>query len=206
MRLNLGACDDIRPGWCNVDRVKLPGVEVVMDLAEPWQFADSTVDEIYAADIFEHIGDCLHIGAQICDRCYRPRRGGASGCQICGMMPCYEGNMYCKIRHWSGRVHTMNEAHRVLKPGGILRMECPDAAQGCGQWQDPTHVSAWTPNGLQYFEDGSPAHRRFAAAYGITARFKILILKERNYFDLAGGPGGLRCEVWKFAAVLEAVK
>jgi len=161
MRLNLGSSDDIKPGWVNVDRVKLPGVDLVMDLAEPWQFADSTVDEIYAADIFEHLPD---------------------------------------------RILTMNEAHRVLKPGGILRMECPDAAKGCGQWQDPTHVSAWTPNGLQYFEDGSPAHRRFAAAYGITARFKILLLKERKYFDLAGGPGGLRCEVWKFAAVLEAVK
>ena len=102
--------------------------------------------------------------------------------------------------------HMLREAHRVLKPGGILRMECPDAAKGCGQWQDPTHVSAWTPNGLQYFEQGSPAHLRFAKPYGITARFKILILEERNYFPLAGGPGGLRCEVWKFAAVLEAVK
>jgi predicted SAM-dependent methyltransferase len=47
MRLNLGCSDDIRPGWVNVDRVRLPGVDLVMNLAEPWQFADSTVDEIY---------------------------------------------------------------------------------------------------------------------------------------------------------------
>jgi predicted SAM-dependent methyltransferase len=131
-----------------------------MNLAEPWQFADSTVDEIYAADIFEHLPN---------------------------------------------RILTMNEAHRVLKPGGILRMECPDAAKGAGQWQDPTHVSPWTPNSLQYFEDGSPAHQRFSRAYGIVARFRVLEVTERVYTDFAGR-GGVRCEVWKFSAKLEAVK
>ena len=185
MRLNLGCCSDIKPGWINVDRVKLPGVDVVMDLAEPWQFADSKVDEIYAADIFEHIGDCDHTDTRSCAQCdpSPPNR-----------------------RHWSGRIHVMNESWRVLKPGGILCMECPDAARGSGQWQDPTHVSPWTPNGLQYFENGSPAHRLFAPVYGITARFNVLAVKERNYFDLVGGPSGPRCEVWKFTAVLEAVK
>ncbi len=168
MKLNLGCCDDVLPGWVNVDRPfdssragrRRSGVEFqYADLAEPWPWADSTVDEIYAADIFEHLPD---------------------------------------------RIHTMNEAHRVLKPGGVLRMECPDASKGSGQWQDPTHVSAWTPNGLQYFEDGSPAHRRFSRAYGIKARFRVVELTERKYTDLAGGV--IRCEVWKFRAVLEAVK
>jgi hypothetical protein len=102
-----------------------------------------------------------------------------------------------------GRIHFANESWRVLQPGGRLTMECPDAAKGAGQWQDPTHVTAWTPNGLQYFVDGSGAHTRFAAAYGITARFKLLSCTERQYWELAGS---VRCEVWKFTAVLEAIK
>ena len=100
----------------------------------------------------------------------------------------------------------MNEAWRVLKPGGVLRMECPDAAKGAGQWQDPTHATPWTPNGLQYFADGSPAHKRFAAAYGITARFKVRGVTERMYSELVDNAHGVTAEVWKFSAILEAVK
>ena len=167
MRLNLGCSTDLRGGgWINVD-IATPDVSLApdatmeferADLALPWPWEDSSVDEIYAADIFEHLPN---------------------------------------------RIHTMNEAWRVLRPGGILRMECPDAAKGAGQWQDPTHVTSWTPNGLQYFTHGSPAHKRFAAAYGITARFEIINVTERQYWELAGS---VRCEVWKFCATLEAVK
>lgn len=172
-RLNLGASTDIRAGWINVDIFDAPGIDAVVDLNEPWPWPESSVDEIYAADIFEHLDN---------------------------------------------RIFTMNQSWLVLRPGGILTMECPDAAKGAGQWQDPTHVTPWTPNGLQYFADGSPAHKRFAAAYGITARFKVLEVRERKYTEIAGpierGLGAMnyvqmnyvQCEVWKFAAVLEAIK
>jgi predicted SAM-dependent methyltransferase len=162
-RLNLGASTDIRAGWVNADIFAAPGIDVVTNLDEPWPWPESSVDEIYAADIFEHL---------------------------------------------QNRIFTMNQAWLVLKPGGILTMECPDAAKGAGQWQDCTHVMPWTPNGLQYFADGSPAHKRFSAAYGITARFKILGVTERVYKEFAGDPNGhgVYCDVWKFTALLEAVK
>ena len=159
MKLNLGCSTDYREGWVNVDIA--PPCDQIVDLADyilPWPWSDSSVDEIYAADIFEHLPD---------------------------------------------RIHTMNEAWRVLRPGGRLTIECPDAAKGCGQWQDPQHVSAWTPNGLQYFADGSQAWQRFHKAYGITARFRVLSVTERDYWELVGS---VRCQVWKFMAVLEAVK
>ena len=227
-RLNLGCSTDLRGGeWTNVDIVPVEEMQCAgivadgvgyqqADLALPWPWKDSSVDEIYAADIFEHIGDCQHVGFQICPNCYgapfegkewertrRSRQGGASGCGICGIMPCM-----CLLRHWSGRIHAMNEAWRSLRPGGILTMECPDAAKGAGQWQDPTHVSPWTPNALQYYTDGSPAHKRFAAAYGIAARFKVLSMTERLYSETAGELSGygVGCNVWKFTARLEAVK
>lgn len=205
MRLNLGCSDNLLGGWLNVDIARPDPLTVEnfqqADLALPWPWADSSVDEIYAADIFEHIGDCDHMG-QNCLHCWP--RGAAD-----------QVNPH-ELRHWSGRIHVMNESWRVLKPGGRLTMICPDAAKGAGQWQDPTHVTPWTPNGLQYFADGSPAHKRFAAAYGITARFKVLGATENKYEEWAGSPARILaddppetrvyCEVWKFTAVLEAVK
>jgi hypothetical protein len=220
MRLNLGCSTDLRgKGWLNVDMAPLenittpPPAEGPMfafqqaDLTLPWPWEDSSVEEIYAADIFEHIGDCPHLllrgsVCQICNLFLRADK--PTVLRACGVIP--------KLRHWSGRIHVMNESWRVLKPGGILTMECPDAAKGAGQWQDPTHTTPWTPNGLQYFADGSPAHKRFAAAYGITARFKVLSVSERKYEENAGPPFELgamnyvRCEVYKFTAILEAVK
>lgn len=188
--LNLGSSDRAIPGYVAVDVVPRPegmtGEYQKADLALPWLWPDSSVERIYAADIFEHIGDCQHTGKQICSRCM-PR-------EIDG-------------RHWSGRIHVMNESWRVLQPGGILTMECPDASKGAGQWQDCTHVQPWTPNGLQYFADGSGAHKRFAVAYGITARFRVLSVTERMYAEMAGPTGAqVNCEVWKFTAKMECVK
>ena len=207
MRLNLGSSTDLRGGgWTNVD-IAPPDVSLApdagtlfqrADLALPWPWADSSVEEIYAADIFEHIGDCRHLllSGCCCQICNPLMRADVpTVLRAVGFVP--------KLRHWSGRTHVMNESWRVLKPGGILRMECPDAAKGAGAFQDPQHVSYWTPNALQYYMDGSPAHKRFAAAYGITARFRVLMCTDRKYFELAGA---CNCEVWKFSAVLEAVK
>jgi len=157
MRLNLGCSSDVRAGYVNVDLAQ--PCDLVVDLNLTWPWEDSSVDEIYAADIFEHL---------------------------------------------ENRIYTMNEVHRVLRPGALLRMECPDASKGAGQWQDPTHVTPWTPNGLQYFcPEVSKAWERFHIAYGITARFKLLECSEAKYVELAGA---VRCEVYKFRAVLEAMK
>jgi predicted SAM-dependent methyltransferase len=59
VRLNLGCGLDIRPGFTNVDRVQLPGVDVVWDLddAYPWPWTDGSVREIVAQDVFEHVAD-----------------------------------------------------------------------------------------------------------------------------------------------------
>lgn len=58
LKLNLGACDDQRVGFLSVDRV--PPADVVCDLAGPWPWRDSEVDEVYAAHIFEHLPDRIH--------------------------------------------------------------------------------------------------------------------------------------------------
>ena len=152
MNLNLGCSDRHFPGFLNVD-LAAPA-DVVADLAQPWPWRDSSVDEVRAHDVFEHL---------------------------------------------PSRVRTMNELHRVMKPGARATIEVPSASKGAGFAQDPTHVSPWCLNSFQYFEAGSVAVRRFARSYGITARFKIVSLSEYEYMD-AYEP------VTKITAVLEAVK
>lgn len=61
MRLNLGCCDDIRPGYINVDCWKPPNADssfVQWDLKQhPWPWKDSTFVEIFARDVVEHLPD-----------------------------------------------------------------------------------------------------------------------------------------------------
>lgn len=195
MKLNLGSSNRHIPGYVSVDRtwacfgVSVP-VEPAMtaDLSGPWPWKDSSIEEILAYDIFEHIGDCDHVSRWICEKC----------------IPMRSDPLPLPVRHWSGRIHVMNEAWRVLIHGGILKMECPNASKGSGQWQDPTHVSPWCPNSLQYYEAGQGARERpgFGNENGIVARFKVLDCKEFDYLY----PSQDRERVYKFKATLEAIK
>lgn len=186
MRLNLGACDRAVDGFLSVDIC--PPADVVTDLSEPWPWEESSVDEVLAFDLIEHIGHCDHVGESACTRC------AAFWKRALGWL--FEGK---RQRHPDGRIHVMNELYRALKPGARARIEVPNAAKGAGFYQDPTHKTPWCMNSFQYFQDGSFAHRRLAKLYGITARFKIVELGEREYQDAHE-------KVWKITAVLEAVK
>jgi predicted SAM-dependent methyltransferase len=154
MKLNLGCSDRKFAGFVGVDIAPGPHVDQIADLSQTWPWPDSSVDEVRAHDVFEHL---------------------------------------------PSRIHTMNELHRVLRRGGRATIEVPSAAKGAGFAQDPTHVSAWCMNSFQYFRHQSFAHRRLAAAYGITAEFQVVSLTEREYKDEFE-------TVWKITAVLECVK
>jgi predicted SAM-dependent methyltransferase len=58
IRLNLGACDRRIPGYISVDIV--PPADLVADLSKPWPWRESTIDEVLAYDIIEHIADRIH--------------------------------------------------------------------------------------------------------------------------------------------------
>jgi predicted SAM-dependent methyltransferase len=55
MKLNVGCGKDIREGFTNVDKRKLPGVDVVCDLTDVSRHFDyETCDYILARDVLEH--------------------------------------------------------------------------------------------------------------------------------------------------------
>jgi len=54
------------------------------------------------------------------------------------------------FEHLKDPVHAMNEAFRVLAPGGWLFLDVP-STDGRGAFQDPTHVSFWNQNSIWYY-------------------------------------------------------
>lgn len=54
------------------------------------------------------------------------------------------------FEHLKDSIHTMNEAFRVLAPGGFLFIDVP-STDGRGAFQDPTHVSFWNENSIRYY-------------------------------------------------------
>lgn len=58
-KLNLGCGKHILPGWINVDRVLLDGVDLIADLDDCQHtrlpFSDSSIDEFLASHILEHL-------------------------------------------------------------------------------------------------------------------------------------------------------
>lgn len=187
LRLNLGCANRIIPGFVGVDIA--PPADVIADLSAPWQWKDSSVDEVLALDVCEHIGDCQHIDTT-CSRCMSRAALGAMARSV-----------PFNLRHPLGRIHFANELWRVLKPGARATVETPNAAHGVGYFQDPQHVSPFVLSTFKYFEHGAFAHQRLSKAYGITAAFKVISLVEME----SSGEDS-RERVWKIRAVLEAVK
>jgi predicted SAM-dependent methyltransferase len=101
------------------------------------------------------------------------------------------------FEHIASKLHTMNEAWRVLRPGGRLDLIVP-TTDGRGAFQDPTHVSFWTPNDLFYFcEEYGEWHRFHKLQPEIfRAHFRVVKTLHEEF------PG----RVWKLRAILEAVK
>ena len=58
MKLNLGACDRRVDGFVSVDIVE--PADHIVDLSKPWPWQDSTVEEVLAHDVIEHIANRIH--------------------------------------------------------------------------------------------------------------------------------------------------
>jgi len=78
------------------------------------------------------------------------------------------------------RIDVMNEAHRVLRPGGVFEVIVPIVNDPL-TWHaiaDPTHVSLWVPESFHYFD----GHLAANADYGISL-WTTLELEVRGGFE-----------------------
>lgn len=87
------------------------------------------------------------------------------------------------LEHLTDKVHTMNEAWRVLAPGGFLLVMVPttdsivvnhgdgrsELVNGSGAYCDPTHVSFWNALSFRYYADAK--YQRYVPS--VRARFQI---------------------------------
>lgn len=147
VRLYLGANQNPLPGYVNVDIEAYPGIDVVTDLEKRWPWDDATADEIYTADLPEH----LRVWYE------EPDPSSISVARTC----LYNNDTTEAVRQLLyaiehpkrtyGIIHFFNECWRVLKPGGILRFKIPTTENSKAWAQDPTHVSYWNENTFLYF-------------------------------------------------------
>lgn len=77
------------------------------------------------------------------------------------------------IEHLRNPVHTMNEAYRVLAPGGFFMIDVPSTS-GKGAFCDPTHVSFWNDLSFRYYCD--PEFARYVPKFA--GRFQVLRVME----------------------------
>lgn len=155
VRLWLGCNQRPRRGWTNVDIENYPGVDVQADLEKRWPWEDGSVDEVGCADLPEHIRQWWD----------------AYDVESAETVADIKRALQNPVRTY-GIIHFMNEAHRVLKVGGLLDCLIPSTdVAGRGAWQDPTHVSYWNESTLLYFCDMAGNFRGLYPAL-IKAKFR----------------------------------
>lgn len=73
-KINLG-CGDVKiPGFLGVDKIKTPAADVAHDLnALPYPFADSSIEEIIADNVLEHLDNLIAVMEEL----YRICQNGA---------------------------------------------------------------------------------------------------------------------------------
>lgn len=125
------------PGWLNVDKYALPGVDEAVDLFRfPWvrssngsPFNDSSVEAIWASHLAEHIPHQVRMADNVpasLHKAYWPL-----------------------VNDLDGFFVFFYECWRVLKPGGHLYVRSPYGGSIAGM-SDPTHTRYLTPGTFNY--------------------------------------------------------
>lgn len=126
MVVDLGCGFDKR-GDLGIDRVPLPGVDLVCQLGfEPIPLESGSADEVVSYDFLEHLP---------------------------GPVP-YMAEGHWKFHN--PRIFLLREVHRILKPGGTFFSHTP-AFPHVQWAQDPTHATPpWTDRSWDYFCTTAP--------------------------------------------------
>ncbi len=158
MRLNLGCGTDIKPGYVNVDARKIPGVDVVTDLAAKWPWDDGSVDEILMLDFLEHFPYRSTEGIlQQAWKVLKP--GGALVVQVPSFEECaaamnYDVGMLCNACgfEWT-EAHCLGNESLICGKCGQPRYAVAEAGMrrlyGGQDYEGNWHYTAFTKNSLQ---------------------------------------------------------
>lgn len=168
VKILLGCNRHPQKGFINVDIQPFPGVDVVCDLEKPWPFPDNHADLIAAVDLPEHL-------RQVWEEPDPELMAKASNSHNESNRVTYLIQAIQKPKRHYGVIDFMNEAFRVLKPGGLLDCTIP-STDARGWSQDPTHVSWWNENSPLYFVQ-SPWNLREQYPDMIKCDFKVVECK-----------------------------
>ncbi len=92
--LDIGCGTDKVQGAVGIDRVKLPGVDVVHDLNKfPYPFKNETFDEVYLLDVIEHLDNVVGV----IEECYRLLKPG--------------GKLHIRVVYWNHKYAWSDPTH-----------------------------------------------------------------------------------------------
>lgn len=146
LRLDLGAGENVREGFEGVDFFA-PNAKHKVNLMEfPWPWKDSSVDELHSSHFLEHL-----------PMTYWNPEGSVPAPEI---GPGITRRVQCRFSEIPESVESrdllcrfMDEAYRVLKPGGRFKIIVPSARSNRG-YQDPTHRRFFVAESFLYFNRG----------------------------------------------------
>jgi hypothetical protein len=143
--LDLGCGENKCPGTIGVDFRKMKGVDIVQDLSKyPWSnIPDECADVVRTSHLLEHVSPA------------------PSNPQLAGLINLLLGkglvskkdidSFVGDYEFLGGFMRFMDEAWRILKPGGQSQHIFPFAGSQ-GYWQDPTHINAINHITMAYFD------------------------------------------------------
>ena len=127
MKLDLGCGVFPKEGFEGVDFFSPTARHKVNLCKFPWPWEDSSIDELYSADFLEHIPDCY------------VKSDGVTYLSV--PQDSSDKDLLCRF---------MDEAYRVLKPGGRFEIMVPSGMSSLG-FRDPTHRRFFFNDSFYYF-------------------------------------------------------
>lgn len=140
LRLDLGAGENVREGFEGADFFA-PNAKHKVNLMEfPWPWKDSSVDELHSSHFLEHLPMTYWNPPSLFE--LSPGAGLSKTAPFSEVPATVESrDLLCRF---------MDEAYRVLKPGGRFKVIVPSARSNRG-FQDPTHRRFFVAESFLYF-------------------------------------------------------